>query len=1129
VSGVASPATFSLTNTAGAPATVAVSSGNNQSTTVNTAFGAPLVVLVTDAFGNPVSGSNVVFSAPGSGPSASLTPSVATTNGSGVASATAVANGSAGTYTVAASALGASPAGFSLTNVACSFTLSPGGTPFDQNGGTGTVTVTASNPSCSWTATSNAPWITGVTPSGMGTGIVSYNVNPNLGVAREGTISIAGQTFIIDQANGCVVDIGTNNVNEPSTAGTDGVSVIASDGTCPWTATTTDPFLSVLTQVGTGTGSVSFAFTANPGAPRTGTITVAGHPLTVTQANGCTATLSPTGLSVPAAGGPAGFGVIMSDPTCTWTANSSAGFVTDLTISGIGSGTVSFSVSASTGPARSAAINVNGQTFTVSQADGCTYLLAPTGATSTAAGGDGSFVISASDPACAWTATSNDPFITGVTPNGTGDGTIVYSVGANVGPGRVGSISVGGRTFTITQANGCVATLDPTSTTVPGVGGDTSFSITLSDQTCMWTAGSTTSWAVVNTPSGTGNGTVSLTLGVNDGPSRSTTIEAGGQTFTLNQDSGCTVTLATANGAATAAGGDGTFNVAKPAGCAYTAVSTVPWITNVLVSATGASYTVQPSTDPIRTGTIVITSTTSAATATFTIKQSAGCIITLPTGGASPTAAGGSAFAAVTKGAGCGFTATTNTPWITGLRIDPTGVNYTVDANTGPARGGTIDVINTDTNEVTQFAVNQASGCTVALTTNQANVDKTGGNGSFSLTCGAGCTWTASAGVSWITGVVVTATGVSYTVAPNVDAQRTAVITVTAQGSGQQATFTVTQASGCAINLLVSSAELGINGGSASFDVVTGVGCTFTAVPDMSWTNGVSIAGSTVHLSVDQNTGVARTSTVTVTATDTGANATFSVQQSGPITPPQIGTQPSSVQAFVGDGFVVSVVASGGDLHYQWRKDGNAITGATAADYRIMQAALGDSGSYTVVITNAAGSVTSTAATVTITIRNVNIDGGAADGGTTDGGPAVDGGSHDGAIVTDSGAPDSDARVDGATAIDASADATGDGGVTTIDGGSSDGAIKSDGAVADAGDARAADAGDARAADAGRDAAKYDAALEIDADLGGGGPDDSSGCSCRVVSADRRDPSGAVALVALGVALFARRRRRTAR
>ncbi len=118
--GVATPANFSLTNTAGAPASLVATSGTPQSTPVNTAFAAALQVTVRDGFGNRVSGATVTFTAPGSGASALFSGSATTavaTNASGIAiSPVPVANSTVGSYNVSASAPGLTAVTFALTN-----------------------------------------------------------------------------------------------------------------------------------------------------------------------------------------------------------------------------------------------------------------------------------------------------------------------------------------------------------------------------------------------------------------------------------------------------------------------------------------------------------------------------------------------------------------------------------------------------------------------------------------------------------------------------------------------------------------------------------------------------------------------------------------------------------------------------------------------------------------------------------------------------------------------------------------------------------------------------------------------------------------------------------------------------
>jgi adhesin/invasin len=101
---------------AGAATSLVVLGGGAQHAAVSTAFATPLQVMATDGLGNPVSGVSVTFSPPGSGASAAILGSPATTNASGVASVTATANGTTGAYDVVASAGTLPTVNFALTN-----------------------------------------------------------------------------------------------------------------------------------------------------------------------------------------------------------------------------------------------------------------------------------------------------------------------------------------------------------------------------------------------------------------------------------------------------------------------------------------------------------------------------------------------------------------------------------------------------------------------------------------------------------------------------------------------------------------------------------------------------------------------------------------------------------------------------------------------------------------------------------------------------------------------------------------------------------------------------------------------------------------------------------------------------
>ena len=89
---------------------------------------------------------------------------------------------------------------FNDQSSACTFTLLPTSQAVTSVGGTFTVTVTTAA-GCAWTAVSNAGHlaVTGGS-SGTGSGTVTYTVSTNgSGVARSGTLAVAGQTFTVTQ------------------------------------------------------------------------------------------------------------------------------------------------------------------------------------------------------------------------------------------------------------------------------------------------------------------------------------------------------------------------------------------------------------------------------------------------------------------------------------------------------------------------------------------------------------------------------------------------------------------------------------------------------------------------------------------------------------------------------------------------------------------------------------------------------------------------------------------------------------------------------------------------------------------------------------------------------------------
>ena len=179
--------------------------------------------------------------------------------------------------------------------------------------------------------------------------------------------------------------------------------------------------------------------------------------------------------------------------------------------------------------------------------------------------------------------------------------------------------------------------------------------------------------------------------------------------------------------------------------------------------------------------------------------------------------------------------------------------------------------------------------------------------------------------------------GPAAPIAPTITTQPVS-LTVTA---GQTATFTVV-ASG--------TAPLGYQWRKNGTNIAGATSASYTTPATTT-----SDSGSTFDVVVSNSAGSATSASVKLTVN--GATAA-----------PSITTQPTSQTVSVGQTASFSVTASGtAPLSYQWSKDGTAISGATSSSYTTPAATASDNGAlFTVVVSNSAGSVASSAATLTV-------------------------------------------------------------------------------------------------------------------------------------------------------------------
>lgn len=236
-------------------------------------------------------------------------------------------------------------------------------------------------------------------------------------------------------------------------------------------------------------------------------------------------------------------------------------------------------------------------------------------------------------------------------------------------------------------------------------------------------------------------------------------------------------------------------------------------------------------------------------------------------------------------------------------------------------------------------------------------------------TNGASYSWTRN-GVG-----IAGATGYSYTTPPTtLSDSGTAFVVRFVRPDGlvayRSALLTVTAAP-IAPAITAQPASVSVTPGRPASFLVAAIG---TARMSYQWRrNGMVIPGATGEgYSIAATTLADSGATFTVTMTNalgsiTSNAATLTVAST--VVAPTISTQPASILVNPGQPGDFRVVANGTDpLSYQWRRNGVAIAGATERLYFTPENQATDSGAlYSVVVSNSAGSVTSSAGTLTVT------------------------------------------------------------------------------------------------------------------------------------------------------------------
>jgi hypothetical protein len=282
-------------------------------------------------------------------------------------------------------------------------------------------------------------------------------------------------------------------------AGGTGSLTVAIERECEWSADPSASWIVVTSgKQGQGEGTVAYRVMENADpVSRRGAIAVSGQSVQIAQdAAPCQFSVSPLALTAPASGGDLAI-TVRAHAACSWTAASSASWVTVSNASGKGDGAVQVHVAGNTSGARTADLTVAGQRITVAQdaraqepppppppAPGpeppspnppppsppqCSYELSTDSASFDAQGGTGTVRVRTST-GCPWAVVSSAGWITVAgASTGTGAAEIVYVVAPNFSTsGRSATLTIQSEVLRVSQARAEELKLDGRISNVSG-------------------------------------------------------------------------------------------------------------------------------------------------------------------------------------------------------------------------------------------------------------------------------------------------------------------------------------------------------------------------------------------------------------------------------------------------------------------------------------------------------------------------------------------------------------------------------------------------------------------------------------------------------------------------------------
>ena len=358
-----------------------------------------------------------------------------------------------------------------------------------------------------------------LTPTG---GVGPYTFNWGGGITTEDRTALTAGTYsvTITDANGCTGTISGITVTQPAAAvsGTTVVTNVACFGGNTGAIN--------LTPTG-GVGPYTFNWGGGITTEDRTALTAGTYSVTITDANGCTGTVSGITVTQPAA---AVSGTTVVTNVACFGGNTGA---INLTPTG-GVGPYTFNWGGGITTEDRTALMAGTYSVTITDANGCTGTVSGITVTQPAAAVSGTTVVT--NVACFGGNTG----AINLTPTG-GVGPYTFNWGGGITTEDRTGLSAGTYSVTITDANGCTGTVSGITVTQP-----TALAATAASQTDVACNGEANGSAAINTPTGGAGGyTYNWTPGnpTGDGTTSVTGLTAGAWTCTITDANSCTTSV----------------------------------------------------------------------------------------------------------------------------------------------------------------------------------------------------------------------------------------------------------------------------------------------------------------------------------------------------------------------------------------------------------------------------------------------------------------------------------------------------------------------------------------------------------------------------------------------------------